>query len=163
MLSIEIREAQGGKVITVIEFLSPANKSGGAGQLQYAQKQKEVLASDTSLVEIDLVRGGLRVLALPASEIPVENRHDYLVCISPGWMKGRRELYPLPLRRALPAIPIPLREAEPRVVLELQPLADRAYAVGRYDLTDCAADPDPPLETSDAAWAADLLRAVGRR
>src|SRR4051794_1869415 len=29
---IEIRERDGGKVITVIEFLSPANKLGGVGQ-----------------------------------------------------------------------------------------------------------------------------------
>jgi hypothetical protein len=62
---IEIRERSGGKVITVIEFLSPANKSGGEGQKLYLEEQQQVLHSDTNLVEIDLVRSGQRVIAFP--------------------------------------------------------------------------------------------------
>ena len=38
---IEIRERSGGKVITVIEFLSLANKCGGIGQEKYLEKQVE--------------------------------------------------------------------------------------------------------------------------
>src|SRR5437773_9325252 len=71
---IEIRERGGGKVITVIEFLSPANKGGGEGQRLYLQKQQEVLHSDTNLVEIDLVRSGQRVIAFPEHRIPSEHR-----------------------------------------------------------------------------------------
>lgn len=160
---IEIRERGGGKVITIIEFLSPANKCGGAGQEKYFQKQEEVLSSDASLVEIDLVRSGRRVLALPSAEIPTLFRNDFLVCIRPGWVKGRRELYPLPLRQSLPAVPIPLREGEARVNLALQALVERVYAVGRFDLIDYTAEPEPPLSSEDAAWAADLLKASGRR
>src|SRR5204863_10035539 len=93
---IAIRERGGGKVVTVIEFLSPANKSGGTGQQKYLEKQAEVLLSDASLVEIDLVRVGRRVLALRADDIPSQNRGEYLVCISPGWRRQRRGLYVLP-------------------------------------------------------------------
>src|SRR5437899_6327480 len=78
---IEIRERGGGKVITVIEFLSPANKAGGEGQRLYLQKQNEVLHSDTNFVEIDLVRSGQRVIAFPEHRIPSPHRHDYLVCV----------------------------------------------------------------------------------
>src|SRR5262245_54953554 len=39
---LEIRERDGGKLITVIEFLSPANKSGGEGQRKYLEKQQQV-------------------------------------------------------------------------------------------------------------------------
>src|SRR5262249_43029515 len=53
---IEIRTHSRGDVITVIEFLSPANKAGGEGQKLYLQKQRELLHSQTNLVEIDLVR-----------------------------------------------------------------------------------------------------------
>ncbi len=160
---IEIRERAGGKVITVIEFLSPANKCGGPGQEKYLQKQEEVLSSDASLVEIDLVRSGRRVLALPAAEVPTRFRNDYLVCISPGWVKGRRELYALPLRQPLPAIPIPLREGEARVNLPLRELVARVYAVGRFDLTDYTVQPEPRLSPEDVAWAAELLKADGQR
>src|SRR5437588_6841455 len=99
---IEIRERRGGKVITVIEFLSPSNKTGGVGQQKYLEKQDEILGSDASLVEIDLVRAGSRVLALPEHKIPLENKRDYLACITPGWDHSQRELYRLPLRQRLP-------------------------------------------------------------
>jgi hypothetical protein len=155
---IEIREGDGGKVITVIEFLSPANKRPGAGRDKHLQKQAEVLRSDASLVEIDLVRAGRRVLALPEEEIPLDRREDYLACISPGWKRSRRELYCMPLRQRLPALPIPLRRHEAPVPLDVQELVDRAYASGRYHKMDYSAELDPPLSTEDASWAAGLVR-----
>jgi hypothetical protein len=160
---IEIRERHGGKVITVLEFLSPANKCGGAGQEKYLEKQGELLRSDASLVEIDLVRAGQRVLALPQHEIPLQHRGDYLACVSPGWKRNRRELYAMPLRRPLPALPIPLRQHEPPVPLDLQSLVDQAYAAGRYDDLDYAAELQPLLSPEDAAWAKGLLKALGRQ
>jgi len=157
---IEIRERGGGKVVTVIEFLSPANKSGGTGQQKYVEKQAEVLQSDASLVEIDLVRVGRRVLALPADDIPSQNRGAYLVCVSPGWKRQRRELYILPLRQRLPVVPIPLRERESPVKLDLQALVEQVYESGRYDDLDYGAELDPPLAPEDAAWAQALLKAA---
>jgi hypothetical protein len=159
---IEIRETESGKVITVVEFLSPSNKRHGAGQEQYLAKQIEVLGSDTSLVEIDLVRAGQRVLALPSDDIPFEHRKDYLACVSPGWKRRRRELYPMPLRQRLPLLPIPLRENEPRLPLDLQALVDQAYAAGRYHKLDYGAALETPLALEDAAWAQTLLSAAGR-
>jgi len=160
---IEIRARGGGKVVTVIEFLSPANKSGGTGQQKYLEKQAEVLQCDASLVEIDLVRAGRRVLALPADDIPPQHRGAYLVCISPGWKRQRRELYVLPLRQRLPVVSIPLREGESPVKLDLQALAERVYETGRYDDLGYGTELDPPLASEDAAWAEALLKAAGRR
>ena len=160
---IVIRERGGGRVITVIEFLSPANKRGGAGQEKYLEKQKEVLQSDASLVEIDLMRAGQRVLALPLHEIPVQHRTDNLACISPGWKSSRRELYPLPLRQRLSVLPIPLRERDKTVPLDLQALVDQAYAAGRYEDLDYRARLEPPLSAEDSAWAQQLLTAAARR
>jgi hypothetical protein len=160
---LEIREGSNGKVITVIEFLSLSNKRRGTGQDQYLQKQAELLASDTSLVEIDLVRSGQRVLALPTDQIPIQHRDAYLACVSPGWNRRRRELYPMPLRQRLPVLPIPLRRHEPPLTLDLQSLIDQAYAAGRYHKLDYRIALDPPLLTEDGAWATDLLQAAGKR
>jgi len=155
---IEIRQREGGKVVTVIEFLSPANKSGGVGQQKYLEKQFEVLGSDASLVEIDLVRAGRRVLALPANRIPIQNERDYLACISPGWRRNRRELYVMALRQRLPVLPVPLRQSEPRAKLDLQSLLDQAYEAGRYDTLNYARELDPPLPAAEAAWATEVLK-----
>jgi hypothetical protein len=159
---IEIRERGGGKVITVIEFLSPANKSRGAGQEKYVEKQVEVLQSHASLVEIDLVRAGKRILALPERDIPEANRTDYLACISLGWMHRKRELYPMSLRKRLPVLPIPLRKEEPRIDLDLQALINQTYVSGRYDDLDYGAELDTPLEPEDAQWLSEILKAAKR-
>ena len=160
---LEIRARHGGKVITVVEFLSPANKLGGTGQQKYLEKQDEVLRSDASLVEIDLLRAGRRVLALAHYDIPMQHRADYLACVSPGWSHSRRELYVMPLRQPLPVLPIPLRRNEPPVTLDLQALLDHLYAAGRYDDLNYRVELEPPLPPQDAAWAAELLQAAGKR
>jgi Protein of unknown function (DUF4058) len=59
---IEIR-TEDGRVITVIELLSPANKN--ADYLHYKFKQRDYLQSHTSLVEVDLLRSGRLTLPVP--------------------------------------------------------------------------------------------------
>jgi hypothetical protein len=54
-------------------------------------------------------------------------------------------------------------ESDPDVPIDLQALIDPCYEAGRYDETDYRADPCPPLESSYASWAADLLRLEGLR
>ena len=122
-------------------------------------KQDEVLRSLASLVEIDLVRAGRRVLALPASDIPELHRSDYLTCISPAWNRSRRELYAMPLRTRLPVIRIPLRESEPPAKVDLQLLIDRTYTAGRYDDLDYSQELDPPLSPEEAALTRTLVKA----
>ena len=109
------------------------------------------------------MRVGRRVLALPADDIPPQNRGAYLVCISPGWKRQRRELYVLALRQRLPVVPIPLRERESPVKLDLQALVEQVYETGRYDDLDYRAELNPPLAAEDAAWAEVRLTAAGRR
>ena len=154
---IEIRERGGGRVITVIEILSRANKLAGSGYEQYRQKQEDVLRSTASLVEIDLIRVGRRVLSLPSSEIPESHRQDFLVCVSPGWNRSRRELYAMPLRKRLPIIPIPLRQSDSSVKIDLQALLDRAFEAGRYDDIDYSQELDPPLSKDDVEWVKGLI------
>ena len=153
---IEIRERGGGRVVTVIEVLSRANKYPGSGQKEYRRKQDEVLLSDATLVEIDLVRGDHRVMSMPNSLVPPQHQADYLVCISPGWNRSRRQLYAMPLRKKLPAIRIPLRKTDVPIRIELQPLIDRAYQLGGYDDLDYTEELDPPLTAEEAAWVKSL-------
>ena len=160
---IEIRERDGGRVVTVLEFLILGNKTGGEGTRQYLQKQSEILQSATSLVEIDLVRAGQRVLAIPTPLIPKEWESDYLACIRRSWRGSHRELYSFPLRKRLPALPIPLRSHEAPVRLDLQAILEQCYSLGRYDRLNYREAPIPALPATDQAWADDLLKAAGKR
>jgi hypothetical protein len=47
----------GGRVVTAIEVLSPANNAGLDGPVAYRRKQRQYLEAQVNLVEIELVRG----------------------------------------------------------------------------------------------------------
>lgn len=161
---IEIIDAgSGSRVITVIELLSPSNKAPGEGQDLYLQKQREVRAARASLVEVDLTRGGRRVMTLPPERIPPSHRTTYQVCVQRGWAQQKVEVYRAPLDRRLPVIRVPLRETDPDALLDLQALIDQCYRNGRYDDLNYQAQPAPPLDSHDAAWADELLRSKGLR
>jgi hypothetical protein len=152
-----------GRVVTAIEILSPANKVGSTGQLIYIGKQREYIDAKVNLVEIDLIRAGNFVLAIPEDRLPSVCRAAYMVCIRRATRRGEAELYPMPLRQPLPNIPVPLRPSDKDVVLRLQPLLDDCYRDGRYDRLDYRPEPVPRLGEADARWADAILREAGRR
>ena len=76
-----IDPASGGRLVTVIEFVSPSNKVSGDGQDKYLRKQREIVAADVNLVEIDLTRSGKREPAYPVSAMPNGSVAAYLACI----------------------------------------------------------------------------------
>jgi hypothetical protein len=155
--------SDGGRVVTAIEMLRPANKVGSTGQLKYIRKQREYIDAGVNLVEIDLIRAGNFVLAVPEDRLPSACRTPYLICVRRATRRGQAELYPVPLRQALPNIPIPLRPADKDVVLRLQPLLDDCYRDGRYHRIDYRADPVPRLGEADARWTQSILVEKGLR
>ncbi len=155
--------SDGGRVVTAIEILSPANKANVDGQVAYIRKQREYLDAGINLVEIDLIRAGGFVLAIAPERLPASCRTPYLVCTRRANRPAYAELYPLPLRQSLPNIPIPLRPSDKDVVLQLQPLLDACYHDGRYHRINYRADPTPRLGEADARWVDEVLRSKGLR
>jgi hypothetical protein len=153
-----------GRLVTAIEILSPTNKGDVNDQNLYRHKRREFLRARVSVVEIDLLREGTSVLYAPAPDRHRRDPADYYVSVVRGWRPGQAEVYPIPLRDPLPTIRIPLRRTDPDAVLNLQELIDAAYQNGAYDRTvDYRRDPNPPLSDEHAAWAAELLKAAGKR
>jgi hypothetical protein len=162
-LEITDRES-GNRVVTVIEFLSPANKSPGRNREQYLNKQEEICSSDTNLVEIDLNRFGLHTLAFQLTMLPRQHSTPYMVCVRRGVKSYKAEVYPMPLEHRLPCIKIPLRTQDADVLLDLQPLVDQCYRNSGYEGTlNYNVEPDPPLRGVDRDWADKLLREKGLR
>lgn len=164
---VEIRDsANGHKLITLIEILSPSNKRHGPDREAYRRKQREVLDSDASLIEIDLLRGGDRVLPdlnLVALIAELDSPADYVVMVNRAWRRADEvayEVFPFGLREWLPCIPVPLREGEPEVPLDLQFVFNRAYDGGPYrrGAVDYSRPPVPPLSAEDRVWAEQRLR-----
>ncbi|MEZ6060890.1 MAG: DUF4058 family protein [Planctomycetaceae bacterium] len=161
---LEIREAgTGGRLITVIEVLSPSNRLPGPGRDQYLRKRTELQQGGVNFVELDLIRTGDWMLLIDkwrlANDLHTPNR----ACV---WRAARPncvEYYPFPLRQRLPSIRIPLRPTDEDVRLDLQPLINKCYENGGYDDIDYSVDCDPPLTGDDAEWSRALLTAAGLR
>jgi hypothetical protein len=167
---VEIRDSRRGhRLVTLIEIVSPANKLLGLDRTSYLQKHHEVYQSDASLVEIDLLRGGERLLhnALVADAMAqLQPQPEYLILVNRAWLRAGRvsyQAFPVALREMLPCVPVPLREGEPEVLLDLQYVFYRVYDSGPYrrGAIDYADAPQPPLRPEDAAWAGQLLRDHG--
>lgn len=167
---VEIRDAaQGHKLVTLIEIVSPSNKHSGPDRRAYESKQKEVLSSDAHLIELDFLRRGRRLLPYPDLELAVDSlAADYLVLLNRGslrqgnWMDYT--LYPVRLREPLPCIPVPLSGPDEDVLLDLQIAVNQVYRTGPYArAVDYSSEPDPPLSEDDQAWAAERLQAAGLR
>ena len=162
---IEIQNA-GGDLITVIEVLSPANKTV-SGRGAYRDRQYHFLSAGVHLVEIDLIRGGMHVVSVDPeqAELPWPPGTCHLVCTTRmlGKEESRWEVYFCPLRQPLPTIRVPLRRGEPDVALALQPLVDRCYRTGRYWLSSTPAQTlhPPAADTEEVAWIEEHLLAAG--
>lgn len=159
-----IDSRSGNRVVTAIEFLSPANKSEPSGRAAYRRKQTDLREARVNLVEIDLVREGQYVLAVPMHLVPQPYLVPYRICVIRGYRPDQAEVYRVSFRARLPAIHIPLREGDADARLDLQDLIDKSYEDGGYarDI-DYRVDPQPALQGDDAAWADGLLREKGLR
>jgi hypothetical protein len=159
---IEIRTAHG-KLVTAIEVLSLANKRGDAHK-RYRGKQSDYLAANVNLVEIDLVRAGEHTVRVPRARIPApEGMTQYVICIHRATEPAQLEVYRWRLQQRIPMIRIPLRETDADVILDLQPLVDRAYELGRYWQENYAQELAPPLLTQEADWLDERLKSAGLR
>ena len=89
--SVEVRDsAHGHSLVTLIEIASPTNKRSGPDQRAYEAKQQEILESDTSLVELDLLRSGRPVIGGPRAVEAIwelDPRPDYLIAINRAWQR----------------------------------------------------------------------------
>jgi len=151
---LSIRSRATDEVVTVIEVLSPTNKRRGAdARAEYLAKRHEVLASETNLVEIDLLRGGQR---LPVSEdLPPG---DYYAFVCRGNRRYEAEVYAWPLQATLPSIPIPLKPEDADVRLDLQAALATSYDRLGFDYSlDYGRDVVPSLPEREESWLRQVV------
>ena len=154
----------GQTVVTVIEVVSPANKNAGPGCRSYETKQQELLASDSDLVEIDLLRFGPHVVAVPEyGARGMAGVYDYLICLSRAQNpRDEFEFYPCRVRNKLPCILIPLADDDPDVQLDLQAVLAQTYDAGSFrHRIDYRKPCKPPLPPEDQDWAGKLIDRAG--
>lgn len=153
---VKIVDRANRRLVTVLELLSPSNKASGRDRDAYLMKQREYLASDVNLVELDLLRKGER---LPWVTSSIASSH-YYVMVSRAAERPCGKLWPFSLRDLLPPIAVPLNERDGDIPLELGAIMNRIYdSAGYARELDYTQPPDPRLDEPDAAWARELLAA----
>jgi hypothetical protein len=154
---LEIHEVKTGRLITIVELLSPVNKLHKQGREEYERKRGYVFRSWTSLVEVDLLRAGE-----PMPIIGAQVKSDYRLLVSRGTHRPRAVLIAFTLRQPIPAFTLPLLpdDAEPEVTLN--DILHDLYRRARFDLRlDYTQPPIPSLSEADRAWAQELIQASG--
>ncbi len=156
---LEVRTVRPARVVTVLEILSPANKAPGEGRRAYLEKRVAVLGSRTSLVEIDLLRGGD-----PMPLMGRVARSDHSILVSRADHRPRAELRTWSIREPIPRFRLPLPPGEVEPEIDLRAILENPYDRASYDLSlDYTSDPVPPLDPVERRWAIRLLRSKGLR
>lgn len=140
-------------LITVIELLSPTNKSD-SGYPDYLAKRQAILRQPVHLVEINLLVGGRRPF-LGRDSPP----GDYYISVVGTERRGYANIYSWPVRGPLPIIPIPLKAPDPDLLLNLADVFAITYDRGRYARALAyGKPPTAPLRSEDVSWATELVR-----
>jgi Protein of unknown function (DUF4058) len=148
---IEIRNLPELNLVTVIEILSPTNKTG-AGRVEYLDKRDDYIDLPVNLVELDLLVGGRR---LPMKK-PMPPGDCYAL-VARAQRRPDCDVYAWSIRQPLPTIPIPLKLVDSDVLLNLVDSFALAYQRGRYSRTiDYSRALDLPLQPEDKAWAEQI-------
>ena len=153
-LLIEIRHAPTDEIVTILELLSPSNKSG-TGRGQYIEKREGLLERRVNLVELDLLRGGGRIrLAMP---LPSAHYHA-LVSRGDSWPDC--DVYSWSVRDPLPKLPIPLKSPDADIVVSLQEAFTETYRRGPYDrrVRYGSDAPPPKFDAPDTDWILARVR-----
>ena len=154
---IEIVHLPERRVVTVIEVLSPSNKSA-SGRSDYLAKRNAYIRGDVHIVELDLLLGGQRLPMrrdLPAG--------DYFAFVSRAERRPDCEVFAWSIRRSLPTIPVPLLAPDPDILVELGPIFASVYDRTRYNRSiDYKAALTLPLSPNDLEWSGAVPRGEGR-
>src|SRR5438309_2121385 len=87
---LAISERYDGRLVTLLDVLSPANKTTAAGRQAYLEQRRMARDAGANLVEIDLVLQGQPPLDYARAGLPA---WDYSVTVERATRPGRYEIY----------------------------------------------------------------------
>ncbi len=153
---IEIRQRGENRVVTLVDVVSPANKTSPCGRQAYLAKRQECKNVSANLIEIDLVLQGQATLDYSREGLP---DWDYAVTVTRSAQPDRYEIYTATLQKRLPRFRLPLASDDRDVVVDLHAAFSRAYDQGGFAaLIDYQRDPATTLADDDKKWLGELLK-----
>jgi hypothetical protein len=153
---IEIRQRVDGRLVTLVDVVSPANKLTEGGRQAYLDKRGEGKAQSANLVEIDLVIQGKPLLDYSREGLP---DWDYAVTVTRSAQPDRFEIYTATLQKRLPRFRLPLAGDDRDTIVDLHTTFTRSYDQGNFAAKiDYHRDPIIPLNAEDRQWLQEFLK-----
>ncbi len=153
---VEVRQRSDGRLITLLEVISPANKLTSEGRRQYLERRANVRVGNAHLVEIDLILQGKTLIEYAKDSTPT---WDYAVMVTRWTHPERYEIYSAMLPKRLPRFRVPLAADDRDTVLDLQGAVGRAYDQGDFARQiDYTRDPATHLSDENRRWLDERLK-----
>ena len=158
---IEIRNRSDGRLVTLIDIASPANKLLPQGRDAYHATRKNARICNAGIVEIDLALQGKPLLDYSRDGLP---EWDYAVTVTRSTLPDRFEIYTATLAKRLPRFKVPLAPDDRDTVVDLQGAFTRSYEQGNFfSQIDYRLEPDVRLKPAERDWMDEWLRQVKLR
>ena len=152
---VEVRQCDDGRLVTLIDVVSPANKTTAPGRAAYLATRGEAHAAGASLVEIDVVLQGTPTLEYSRDGLPA---WDYAVTVTRSTKADRYEIYTATLQKRLPRFRVPLAVDDRDTVLDTHTAFTRCYDQGGFAAKiDYKREPHVPLDEEDRRWLDSVL------
>jgi len=153
---IEVRQRSDGRLITLVEVISPANKVTAEGRRLYLERRVEVKPMNVHVVEVDLILQGQPLIEYAKDSAPT---WDYAVVVTRWTHPDRYEIYSATLPKRLPRFRVPLASDDRDTVLDLQAAVARAYDQGDFfKQIDYGRDPATKLSDDNRRWLSERLK-----
>ena len=150
---IELRLREG-RWVTLVDVVSPANKTTATGRQAYLAKREEARGAGANVVEIDLVLAGTPAMDFCRSGLP---EHDYAITVTRANQPDRHHVYTAKLPERLPHVRVPLGGDDRDI--DLQSAVTRSYEQGNFaSQIDYRRDTPAALGESRLHWVEELLR-----
>ena len=154
---IEVRSRADARLVTLVDVVSPANKTSPAGRTAYLATRSQAVAARAGVVEIDLVTQGRPTLDFDRTGLPA---YDYAITVTRGGTPDRYEVYTSPVQERLKKFKLPLATDDRDTVLDLQVCVARAYDQGNVGQLVSYSGPLPTdvrLSDEARAWVVACL------
>jgi hypothetical protein len=152
---IEIRQRTDNRLVTLVDVVSPANKTTATGRGAYLDTRRAGRNANANLVEIDLVLQGQPMLEYSRDGLP---DWDYAVTVTRSTQPERYEIYTATLQKPLPRFRLPLSPDDRDTVLALHTAFTRCYDQGGFaSKIDYRREPGVSLPSEDRRWLNDVL------
>jgi hypothetical protein len=153
---IEIRQRSDGKLVTLIEVVSPANKTTIVGREAFLKKRNECRVGGNSFVDIDLVLQGQPMIEHSREGLPA---WEYAITVTRATQPERPDTLTASLQKRLPRFRLPLAPDDRDTVIDLQENFARCYDQGDFAAKiEYSRDPAVPLSEENRKWLHEFLK-----